>query len=1007
VANGTAPLSYQWSRNGVAIASATAATYTTPATSLTDSGSTYAVVVTNSLGNVMSTAATLTVSVTPPAGSAPQITTQPASQTVTAGQTATFSAVATGTAPLSYQWSKNGSAISGATAPAYTTPATSQADGGSTFVVVVSNSLGTATSNAATLTVMASPPAGTKPQISTQPASQAIRVGQTATFSVVATGTAPITFQWSKNGSSISGATAAAYTTPAAVAGDNGAIFTAVATNSLGSATSSGATLTVNSPPQIGAQPAGQTVTAGQTATFSVVVTGTAPLTYQWSKNGTAISGATQSSYTTPATVGADNGATFSVVVTNVAGTVTSNTVTLTVNSAPQITSQPANRTVTAGQTATFAVVANGTAPLTYQWSKNGAAISGATQSSYTTPATVGADNGATFSVVVTNIAGSATSNNATLTVNTAPQITTQPANRTVITGQTATFRVVASGSAPLAYQWSRNGTAISGANSASYTTPATAPADSGSVFAVVVTNGAGSATSNNATLTVTAAPVGTDVLTYKYDLARTGQNPTETVLTPATVNSGNFGLLRSLAVDGPVDAQPLYVSHLNVGGSLHNVVYAATENDSVYAFDSDSGAQLWKATLPGSGEAPSDTRLCSQVGPLSIGVTATPVIDRAAGVLYAVAMTKDTAGRYHQKLHALDITTGAELSGSPVEITATYGSTTFDPGQYKERSGLLLLNGTIYTTWASHCDNDPYGGWIMAYDATTLAPVAVLNVGPGASGSGYANQGPGIWMGGGAPAADAAGNVYLLTGNGPFDTTLNASGFPSGGDYGNSFLKLSLSGSTLSVADYFTMYNEVAESTNDEDLGSGGALLLPDLADGAGTQRHLVVGAGKDGNVYVVERGSMGKFDPSTNHIWQELTGVTTGVYETPAYFNGTVYYGPSGGTLKAFAINNAQLSSTPTSQSSAQFTWPGTSPVVSANGTASGIVWAHQNTNPDVLHAYDASNLANELYNSNQAAGGRDQFGASIRYNVPVVAEGKVFLGTTNSVVVFGLLN
>ena len=921
VANGTAPLSYQWSRNGVAIASATAATYTTPATSLTDSGSTYAVVVTNSLGNVMSTAATLTVSVTPPAGSAPQITTQPASQTVTAGQTATFSAVATGTAPLSYQWSKNGSAISGATAPAYTTPATSQADGGSTFVVVVSNSLGTATSNAATLTVMASPPAGTKPQISTQPASQAIRVGQTATFSVVATGTAPITFQWSKNGSSISGATAAAYTTPAAVAGDNGAIFTAVATNSLGSATSSGATLTVNSPPQIGAQPAGQTVTAGQTATFSVVVTGTAPLTYQWSKNGTA--------------------------------------------------------------------------------------ISGATQSSYTTPATVGADNGATFSVVVTNIAGSATSNNATLTVNTAPQITTQPANRTVITGQTATFRVVASGSAPLAYQWSRNGTAISGANSASYTTPATAPADSGSVFAVVVTNGAGSATSNNATLTVTAAPVGTDVLTYKYDLARTGQNPTETVLTPATVNSGNFGLLRSLAVDGPVDAQPLYVSHLNVGGSLHNVVYAATENDSVYAFDSDSGAQLWKATLPGSGEAPSDTRLCSQVGPLSIGVTATPVIDRAAGVLYAVAMTKDTAGRYHQKLHALDITTGAELSGSPVEITATYGSTTFDPGQYKERSGLLLLNGTIYTTWASHCDNDPYGGWIMAYDATTLAPVAVLNVGPGASGSGYANQGPGIWMGGGAPAADAAGNVYLLTGNGPFDTTLNASGFPSGGDYGNSFLKLSLSGSTLSVADYFTMYNEVAESTNDEDLGSGGALLLPDLADGAGTQRHLVVCAGKDGNVYVVERGSMGKFDPSTNHIWQELTGVTTGVYETPAYFNGTVYYGPSGGTLKAFAINNAQLSSTPTSQSSAQFTWPGTSPVVSANGTASGIVWAHQNTNPDVLHAYDASNLANELYNSNQAAGGRDQFGASIRYNVPVVAEGKVFLGTTNSVVVFGLLN
>ncbi len=591
----------------------------------------------------------------------------------------------------------------------------------------------------------------------------------------------------------------------------------------------------------------------------------------------------------------------------------------------------------------------------------------------------------------------------------TAPQITAQPANRTVAVGQTATFSVVATGTAPLQYQWRKGGTAIAGATGSSYTTAATVSADNGSSFTVVVTNASGSMTSNAATLTVAAAAAGTDVVTYKYDVMRTGQNLTESALTPANVTSATFGKLRNLMVDGLVDAQPLYLSKITVAGVAHNVVFIATEHDSVYAFDADTGTTLWQVSLIGAGESTSDDRGCSQVTP-EIGVTSTPVIDRNAGAhgtIFVVAMTKDAASNYHQRLHALDITTGHELAAIPTEITAVFGATTFEPGQYKERAALLLNNGTIYTTWASHCDDGPYGGWIIAFGESTLAITGVLNVALGASGSGLASQGPSIWMSGGGPAADSAGNVYVLTANGRFDTTLNADGFPSGGDYGNSFVKTSSSGGTLAVADYFTMSGEVAESTNDVDLGSGGVMLLPDMSDANGTVRHLAVGAGKDGNLYVVDRDNMGKFTSVGNNIWQELDGVLGGgVWATPAYFNLGIYYGPQGGSLKAFSLTNALLSSSPTSQTSTQFAYPGTFPVVSANGTANAIVWAYENTSPAVLHAYAASNLATELYNSNQAPNGRDQFGAGNKYIAPVVADGKVFVATTNSVAVFGLL-
>jgi outer membrane protein assembly factor BamB len=503
-----------------------------------------------------------------------------------------------------------------------------------------------------------------------------------------------------------------------------------------------------------------------------------------------------------------------------------------------------------------------------------------------------------------------------------------------------------------------------------------------------------------------------TDVVTYKNDPARTGQNLTESVLTPNNVSASRFGLLHVLAADGNVDATPLYLAGLTVQGAPHNVVFTATESDSVYAYDSDSGALLWHVSLLGSGETVDDLPSygCQQIAP-TIGITSTPVIDRNAGahgIIYLVAMSRSSASNtYHQRLHALDVTTGAELLGGPVDIAATYptlaGTTSFDPAQYAERAALLLLNGTLYTSWTSHCDVPPYTGWIIAYSASTLGLAAVLNVAPNGGG-----VGPAIWMSGGGPAADAGGNVYLLTANGAFETALDANGFPNQGDYGNSFLKLSLAAGTLGVSDYFTMYNEVEESGNDQDLGSGGILLLPDVADGGGVVRHLAVGAGKDGNLYVVNRDAMGHFNSTSNRIWQELPGALGGaIFSTPAYFNGAVYYGPSGGALRAFALQAAQLSSAPTSSTATRFISPGTSPAISANGASNGIVWAHENTNPAVLHAYDAGNLAHELYNSSQAANGRDQFGAGNKFITPMIADGKVFIGARSGVAVFGLLN
>jgi hypothetical protein len=721
---------------------------------------------------------------------------------------------------------------------------------------------------------------------------------------------------------------------------------------------------------------------------------------------------------------------------------------------APAITTQPAAASAAIGTTATFTVVASGTAPLSYQWQKNGAAISGATAASYTTPAVVAGDNGASFVVVVTNSAGSATSNAAKLTVPapgaTVPTITTQPTNETAPVGTTATFAVVAAGTAPLTYQWQKvtAGVAapIASATAASYTTPPTANTDNGTKFNVVVSNSAGNVTSSTITLTVgplggVGGPSGPDVLTYKYDTSRTGANIAETILTTATVNTATFGLLRTLAADGKVDAQPLYVASVPIAGALHNTVYVATEHGSVYAYDADvAGNPLWKVSLVGAGETTSDDMGCDEITP-EIGITSTPAIDKNAGphgTIYVVAMTKTVSGgAFHQRLHALDLTTGAEQFGGATEITATFtnaqGTTTFDPKQYEERAALLLANGLIYTTYSSHCDTGPYGGWIIAFDRTTLksTPGTILNLGPGTATSGFtnANTGPGIWMSGSGPVVDAQGNVYLSTGNGPHETMEDANGLPILGDYGNSVVRLSYTaanGSTpaaIGVNDYFFPDNGNTESGFDIEIGSGGVVLLPPLIDAGAVTRNLVVAAGKDGDIYVIDKDDMGEWNQTHNNIFQDVvgalgTGSTSpaanfqgGIWGSPAYFDGSLYYGQKKGTLKSFGVFNAKVVTPFHNQTAATFQYPGVNPVVSANTNLEGIAWASEQVpaagaglpTTAVLHAFNATALGTELYSSTQNAA--DTLGNAVTFATPVVTGGQVFVGTTTGVAVFGI--
>ena len=499
-------------------------------------------------------------------------------------------------------------------------------------------------------------------------------------------------------------------------------------------------------------------------------------------------------------------------------------------------------------------------------------------------------------------------------------------------------------------------------------------------------------------------------MLTQHNDNGRTGQNLEEVELAPDTVNSGQFGRLLQFAVDGDVYTQPLYVAGVPIPDvGVRNVLYVATEHDSVYGFDADaargSTAPLWKASFidPNAGisTVPYTAAASTDITP-EIGITGTPVIDAAAATLYVVANTKEPAG-YVQRLHALDVATGAERAGSPVQIApqvdgvgdgATNGVVAFDALRENQRPALLLAGGVVYVAWSSHGDHPPYHGWIVGYDARTLEQVAVFNDTPDGSAGG-------IWLSGGGLAADEGGDIFAATGNGTFDAAVG------GRDFSESVLRLT-SASGLYPVDSFTPYNYVALNAGDLDLCSSGVVLLPDQG---GAHPRLAVAAGKQGTIYLLDRDDLGGFNAEDDsQVVQVLRAAIGPAFGTPAYWNGTVYYAGVNDYPKAFSLTNGQLSPTPVSEALERFGFPGGSPSVSANGPTAGIVWIVQSDgygmgNPGVLHAYDAANLANELYHSDLTYGS-DDAGPAIKFAVPTIANGKVYVPGRQTISVFGLL-
>lgn len=786
--------------------------------------------------------------------------------------------------------------------------------------------------------------------------------------------------------------------------------------------------------PAITAQPSNASITAGQTATFTVVASGSPPLAYQWQVNASAIAGATSASYTTPATATSDDGSQFKVVVSNRAGSVTSNPATLNVSAAsvvPSIAQQPSDVSVNVGQTATFSVVASGSAPLAYQWQKNDSPIAAATSASYTTPATALSDNGAKFKVLVSNSAGSATSNAVTLTVTATGSIsvTVSPKQAAVVmTTQVQQFSASVSGdSQNLGVTWSvdgiggGNGTVGSINGSGLYTPPS-----SGGVHTVTATSVADTGQSASAMIAVTDL---SGVFTYRNNLARDGTNPHEYALTSSDVNPTTFGKLFTCTVDGNVYTQPLWVPQLNINGTRRNVVFVGTEHDSVYSFDAEASpcSTLWHSDLLSvahggtSGEIPvpdADAGLGEHDITPENGVTGTPVIDPASNTLYVVSQSEGPTGTFHQRLHALDLGTGSEKFGGPIDISASVvgagydssGATvTFTPRTENQRAGLALVNGVVYIVWGSHDDADPYHGWVMGYNASNLSQVAVYNI--TADG-----QKGGIWMGGAAPAADSANALYISTGNGTMD---HDSTVTPNTDLGDSVIKLTTS-SGLSLGDWFSPFNQSDLESRDLDLGSGGVLLLPDQSPGPA---HLLVTGGKGGTLYVINRDSMGHFCSSCTsttgdtNIVQSFGGFNL-IFGTPAFWQDKLYLAGTSQKLSIFSFDpsSGQFNTTPTSQSTTTYSGRGTMPSISSQGTSNGIVWAIDATQfgipgshglgPAVLHGYDANNLATEFWNSSQAPNNRDQAGNAVKFSVPTIANGRVYVGTQSTVEVYGLL-
>ncbi len=707
--------------------------------------------------------------------------------------------------------------------------------------------------------------------------------------------------------------------------------------------------------------------------------------------------------------------------------------------SVAQPTASPSN-TVYVGTTVTFNVSVIGATPYFYQWRTNHVNLTGATNSSLvlTNVAVTASGN---YNVVVHNNTFSTNSSTLTLTVNPASLsvVTNTPATGVLATQAMLNGQVlVTGGSSPQVTVY--YGTVNGGTNAAGWSHAVALGSQTGVFTAMVsglstntvyfftasASNNVGTAWAvpSQTFTTLAANPPLVAMLTYHYDNTRDGANTNEAILTPGTVNVNSFGKLFSYTVDGQVYAAPLVMTNVTIPGQgVHDVVYVATEHDSVYAFDADSnagtnGGLLWSTNLGISAVTPNND-FGNRYGPYhdldpEMGITGTPVIDPASGTLYVDLFTHEGTNIYYHRIHALDIATGNERSYSPVLVAASVpgvgvdssnGVVTFNPEQQHERPAMTLAGGKLFVAYGSYADTDPYHGWVLGYNATNLQLVTnyVFNTTPNATTAEFgANAAEGaLWMGGDGLCVDASNNLYFETANGSFSANTN------GGDYGDSFVKLATTNG-LKVADYFTPYNQANMQSADADLGSGGPVLLPD-AMGSVAHPHLIVGAGKYGIIHLVDRDNMGHYNTANDsQIVQEVPSAIGSAFCTPAYFNHLIFYQGDNDVMKAFAITNAVITATPVSQSGDSFGYHGSTPVISANGTNNAIAWvieadAYASAGPAVLRAYNAYNLAQELYNSSQNLA-RDNPGPAVKFTVPTVVNGKVYVGAQYELSVFG---
>ena len=883
------------------------------------------------------------------------------------------------------------------------------------------------------------PPAVT---ISISPTAASVVTTKTQPFTATVTNATNTAVTWQVNGvtggDSAHGTISASglYTSPSAV--PNPATVTVSAISQADATKSASAAVTITAsqnPVAISISPTAASVVTTKTQLFTATVTNATNTAVTWQVNGVTGGDSTRGTistsglYTAPSAV--PNPATVTVSAISQADATKSASATVAISSAPDTTAPTAPSGLTA--------VASSTTQIGLAWtaSTDNVAVVGyrvercsgvscTTFAQITTTTTLSfADSGLTAStsysyrVLATDAAGnlSAYSNTASATTLTSGgssvTVSVSPKRGGLVTSQTLSVAAtLANDTGNQGVNWSSSGGSFSAPTSTSGTAVTfTAPASAG-VVTITATSVADGTKTATATIGVTDLA---GVFTYHNDLSRDGTNQKEYALAASNVSTATFGKLFSCAADGAIYGQPLWVSKVSIGGGTHNVIVAATMRDSVYVFDADASpcVTYWSQQLLPSGEtwgSNSDVG-SSDIFP-DIGILGTPVIDPNSKAIYLVTKSKTTSGgTYHQRLHALNLADGSERTNSPVEIssgisfagTCDGGSTTsFSPKLQNQRPGLALVNGKVYVAWASHGDVGLYHGWLVGFDPTTLGVSSVWNASPNLV-VGSNDCKAGIWMSGGAPAADSSNNLYVMTGNGLLDANTG------GSNYGDSYVKLGTS-SGLTVGDWFAPHDQANLNATDGDVGSGGTALLIDQA--TGPNPHLLIGAGKNGTFYLLNRDNMGHYSAGGDSAAVQSWTATGRSFSTPAFWNNTMYYfgvvfgSSQPGQAYAFNSSTGQFNTTPTSTTPTGFGFPGATPSISSSGSSNGIVWTIDSNSygtndgssraagPAVLHAYDASNIASELWNSTMGTG--NTAGNAVKFTVPTIANGKVYIPT-----------